>query len=187
MSTVCTDLLNSGSFPRSNKAECVVIFEGLNSEISSSILRPILLAENQQEYRSDLLWKSSPVPNSNIQGWKFKCISVLASNVFISFTPFYWDLVHSLLNPDPQLVVISSRASGRTPSLWKLSIKISPCLLESLLPSLFNKSGRCPKVGGFHPRALYMRRCLEVEMIHSDPRNTWLILMWWSSTILARW
>lgn len=39
-----TYLLNSGSFSRSNRAECVVSFEGLNSEISSSILRPIRLA-----------------------------------------------------------------------------------------------------------------------------------------------
>lgn len=37
-------MLNSGSFSRSNKAEWVVIFEGLNSEISSSILLPIRLA-----------------------------------------------------------------------------------------------------------------------------------------------
>lgn len=41
---VLTHLLNSGSLPRSNKAECVVIVEGLNSDISSSIRRPIRLA-----------------------------------------------------------------------------------------------------------------------------------------------
>lgn len=39
-----TYLLNSGSFSRSNRAECVVIFEGLNSVISSSIPRPVRLA-----------------------------------------------------------------------------------------------------------------------------------------------
>lgn len=44
-----TYLLNSGSFSRSNRAECVVIFEGLNSEISSSILRPIRLAVKQHK------------------------------------------------------------------------------------------------------------------------------------------
>lgn len=43
-----TYLLNSGSFSRSNRAEWVVILEGLNSEISSSILRPIRLAEKQE-------------------------------------------------------------------------------------------------------------------------------------------
>lgn len=44
-----TYLLNSGSFSRSNRAECVVIFEGLNSEMSSSILRPIRLAGKQMK------------------------------------------------------------------------------------------------------------------------------------------
>lgn len=50
-----TYLLNSGSLSRSSRAECVVIFEGLNSEISSSILRPIRLAGKHQKLRKHAL------------------------------------------------------------------------------------------------------------------------------------
>lgn len=56
---VDTYLLNSGIFSRSNKAECVVIFEGLNSEISSSFLRPIRLAMRECiQFRSKYLFAS---------------------------------------------------------------------------------------------------------------------------------
>lgn len=163
-----TYLLNSGSFSRSNRAECVVIFEGLNSEISSSILRPIRLAGT---HMSNMY--SHHIYQNRVLVWKYNPNEL---------TVFFHSLslirvLHSLLNPDPQLVVMSNKASGRTPPLWKLSTNMSPCRLESLVPSLFIRSGRCPKEGGCHPRARYMRRCLEVEMSHSDPRNTWLIFI----------
>lgn len=129
-----------------------MIFEGLNSEISSSILLPIRLA----------IWKHKTL-NFDIM------ITVYSHSFAVSH--------HSLLNPDPQLVVVSNRASGRTPSLLNVSMNMSPCLFDSLLPSLFISSGRCPNVGGCHPRARYMRRCLEVEISHSEPRRTWLTFM----------
>ncbi|KAF2985605.1 hypothetical protein EK904_005115 [Melospiza melodia maxima] len=56
-------------------------------------------------------------------------------------------------NPEPQLVTMSSSASGRKPSRAKRSRKMSPCLLDSLAPSLFSSSGRCPNRGGSQPKA----------------------------------
>lgn len=90
-------------------------------------------------------------------------------------------------NPEPQLVMMSSKASGRKSAAAKCSRKMSPCLLDSLLPSLLRSRGRWAKRGGCQPRAWYRSRCLEVETSHSEPRSTWLMPMWWSSTTHARW
>lgn len=57
---ILTYLLNSGSFSRSNRAECVVIFDGLNSEISSFILRPIRWPRKQMKQKNELILKYSP-------------------------------------------------------------------------------------------------------------------------------
>lgn len=55
--------------------------------------------------------------------------------------------------PEPQLVMMSNKESGRKPSAAKCSRKMSPCLLESLLPSLLRSRGRWAKWGGCQPRA----------------------------------